>query len=234
MGLPFGRASRQASFGDLAGEMRRRLDAANHLPVPGSDRRPSTSSSHSSVHSAASSLGEGPSTAATSQAPSSFRRPSSLPAAEPNETADHYLARVQATCPRGDVPRLLASTASTLHRDALRLSLAGHDFAGDPIDIALRKLLLACALPRETQQVDRFVEAFARRYDEQNPGVLASPDDALVISFALIMLATDAFSPSTRKSTRMSRADFVRNTSPSVPHIPAVVLEVRRSSRGPH
>lgn len=45
------------------------------------------------------------------------------------------------------------------------------DFSGIPLDIALRRLLMDVALPRETQQIDRVMEAFARQYTEGNPGL---------------------------------------------------------------
>jgi Sec7-like guanine-nucleotide exchange factor len=48
-------------------------------------------------------------------------------------------------------------------------------FFGDPMDMAIRKLLMEADLPKETQQIDRVVQAFADRYHECNPGIYASP-----------------------------------------------------------
>ncbi|CAG8619231.1 15318_t:CDS:2, partial [Racocetra persica] len=39
------------------------------------------------------------------------------------------------------------------------------------------KLLMECHLPKETQQIDRVMEAFAKRYHELNPDLYASSDD---------------------------------------------------------
>lgn len=46
------------------------------------------------------------------------------------------------------------------------------DFEADALDVALRKLLLVAALPKETQQIDRVMEAFAYRYNDCHPGML--------------------------------------------------------------
>jgi Sec7-like guanine-nucleotide exchange factor len=47
-------------------------------------------------------------------------------------------------------------------------------FFGEPIDMAIRKLLMEAELPKETQQIDRFLQGFADRYYECNPGVFAT------------------------------------------------------------
>jgi Sec7-like guanine-nucleotide exchange factor len=48
------------------------------------------------------------------------------------------------------------------------------DFKNDPLDVSLRKLLMDVTLPRETQQIDRVIEAFARRYLACNPSLFIS------------------------------------------------------------
>jgi len=45
------------------------------------------------------------------------------------------------------------------------------DFTHQPLDIALRQLLMHMSLPKETQQIDRVVEAFAVRYEQCEPGL---------------------------------------------------------------
>jgi Sec7-like guanine-nucleotide exchange factor len=40
--------------------------------------------------------------------------------------------------------------------------------------MAIRKLLMEVELPKETQQIDRFLQAFADRYHECNPGIFAT------------------------------------------------------------
>lgn len=48
------------------------------------------------------------------------------------------------------------------------------DFTHNALDVALRKLLLEMSLPKETQQIDRVVEAFANRYEACEPGLFGS------------------------------------------------------------
>ena len=58
------------------------------------------------------------------------------------------------------------------------------------------------------------MEAFAQRYIEANPVVarsLENPDSIFVLAFAIIMLNTDAHSPSMRKEKRMTEEDFINN-----------------------
>ena len=69
---------------------------------------------------------------------------------------------------------------------------------------------MEAALPTETQQIDRVMEAFAVRYASSNPGLFASTDTPYVLAFSLVMLSTDQFNPSNKN--KMSKADYVRNT----------------------
>lgn len=57
---------------------------------------------------------------------------------------------------------------------ALKAFIGRFDFIGDPLDIALRKLLLEVGLPKETQQIDRVMEAFAKRYIQCNSSLYVS------------------------------------------------------------
>ena len=56
------------------------------------------------------------------------------------------------------------------------------DFKNIPLDVALRQLLLHLSLPRETQQIDRLIEAFAVQYEEGEPGLFVSKG-RFVVSF---------------------------------------------------
>ena len=66
------------------------------------------------------------------------------------------------------------SSADPFHVDALRAYIEQFEFLDDPLDVALRKLLMDVGLPRETQQIDRVMEAFAARYRSCNPKLFAS------------------------------------------------------------
>lgn len=76
--------------------------------------------------------------------------------------------------------------------------------------MSLRKFLLEAELPKETQQVDRVIQAFADRYHECNPGIFVSPDQAYIVAFSLMMLHTDAFNKNNKY--KMQKSDYIRNT----------------------
>lgn len=66
---------------------------------------------------------------------------------------------------------------------ALKTFIERFDFVGDPLDIALRKLLLEIGLPKETQQIDRVMEGFADRYIQCNPDLYVSKGMFLLMLF---------------------------------------------------
>ena len=57
---------------------------------------------------------------------------------------------------------------------ALRVYIDQFEFRDIPLDVALRKLLMEVGLPRETQQIDRVMEAFASRYMGCNSDIFTS------------------------------------------------------------
>ncbi|WIA18888.1 hypothetical protein OEZ85_003561 [Tetradesmus obliquus] len=79
--------------------------------------------------------------------------------------------------------------------------------AGQAIDQSLRRLLGGFRLPGEAQKIDRIMEKFAERYCKDNPGRFGNADAAYVLSFAIIMLNTDAHNPLAER--RLAKADFV-------------------------
>ncbi|GAA5902153.1 hypothetical protein JCM8208_002490 [Rhodotorula glutinis] len=76
--------------------------------------------------------------------------------------------------PRGEVTRVLASSSEPFHLAALQAYLRLFPFENLALDIALRAFLSSASLPSETQQIDRVMEAFARRYCECNPGLFGA------------------------------------------------------------
>lgn len=68
-------------------------------------------------------------------------------------------------------------------------------YLSQPIDGALRRLLDQFRLPGEAQKIDRIMEKFAERYCRDNPNRFRNADAAYVLSFAIIMLNTDAHNP---------------------------------------
>ncbi|BGP41544.1 hypothetical protein JCM10449v2_005535 [Rhodotorula kratochvilovae] len=89
-----------------------------------------------------------------------------LPAAEEDEGCEPL--------PKGEVTRVLASSSDPFHLAALQAYLRLFPFDHLALDIALRVFLSSASLPSETQQIDRVMEAFARRYCECNPDLFGA------------------------------------------------------------
>ncbi|GLJ15134.1 hypothetical protein SUGI_0247540 [Cryptomeria japonica] len=83
------------------------------------------------------------------------------------------------------------------------------DFVDMSIDTALRTFLETFRLPGESQKIQRVMEAFAERYYEQSPQVLADKDAAFVLSYSLIILNTDRHNVQVKR--KMTEEDFIRN-----------------------
>ncbi len=64
-----------------------------------------------------------------------------------------------------------------------------------------------CITAGEAQKIDRIMERFADRYCKDNPDVFQTSDGAYLLSFALIMLNTDAHNPMADK--KLSLEDFI-------------------------
>jgi len=88
--------------------------------------------------------------------------------------------------------------------------MRGFKFFEDPMDMAIRKLLMEAELPKETQQIDRCLQAFANRYHECNPGIYSTPDQAYFIAFSLLILHTDVFNKNNKH--KMQKAEYLKNT----------------------
>lgn len=150
---------------------------------------------------------------------------SSYPAREETDTPATYLSRLEESVPKGTIGGFLSRSDEEFYKTALRKYMRGFSFFGDPIDMAIRKLLMEVELPKETQQIDRFLQAFADRYHECNPGIFASegmillefdlteltfPDQAYFIVFSILILHTDVFNKNNKR--KMQKPDYVKNT----------------------
>lgn len=98
------------------------------------------------------------------------------------------------------------------------------NFTDQPLDEALRTFCFGFRLPGEAQKIDRIVERFAERYCENNPGIFKSTDAAYVLSFAIVMLNTDAHNP--QVTDKMSKDAFLGMTKDTdAESVPRELLE---------
>lgn len=114
----------------------------------------------------------------------------------------------------GKAAAFLADTQA-FHEATLQAFVGTFHFEGQPLLGALRMFLAAFRLPKEAQQIDRVLQAFANAAFDQcaeaRAGQLASADVAYLLSFSIIMLNTDLHNPNIRPEKRMTPPDFVRN-----------------------
>ena len=103
------------------------------------------------------------------------RDPLIVPERQEGDTPAKYLIRLEEAVSRGVVATILSQSNDDFFKNVLRSYMRGFKFFGDPLDMSTRKLLMEVELPKETQQIDRVLQAFANRYHECNPGVYASP-----------------------------------------------------------
>jgi hypothetical protein len=138
------------------------------------------------------------------------REPVVVPERHEEDTPAKYLVRLEEAVSRGVVASVLSKGSDPFSHAVLRSYMRGFSFFGDPMDMALRKLLMEADLPKETQQIDRCVQAFADRYHECNPGVYASPEQAYFIAFSLLILHTDVFNKNNKH--KMQKSEYLKLT----------------------
>ncbi|WFD33757.1 hypothetical protein MCUN1_000574 [Malassezia cuniculi] len=89
------------------------------------------------------------------------------------------------------------------------------DFTGQRLDRAMRAMCDKLLLRAETQQLDRILDAFAKRYIECNPNsVFKTHEIVHTVAFSLFLLNTDLHLADMQG--RMTRAQFVQNTLASL------------------
>ena len=137
------------------------------------------------------------------------REPPKIPKRQEGDTPAKYLIRLEEAVSRGLIATVLSQSNDEFYRNVLRSYMRGFKFFGDPLDMSTRKLLMEVELPRETQQIDRVLQAFANRYHECNPGIYASPDEAYFIAFSILILHTDVFNKNNKN--KMQKNDYTKN-----------------------
>ncbi|OAF57114.1 hypothetical protein VC83_05911 [Pseudogymnoascus destructans] len=138
------------------------------------------------------------------------REPIIIPERHQDDSPAKYLLRLEEAVSRGAVASVLSKGSDTFSQQVLRSYMRGFGFFGDPMDMALRKLLMEVELPKETQHIDRCLQSFAHRYHECNPGIYASPEQAYFIAFSLLILHTDVFNKNNKN--KMQKQAYCKNT----------------------
>jgi Sec7-like guanine-nucleotide exchange factor len=105
----------------------------------------------------------------------------------------------------------VADDSDPIHISALATYLETIPFAGLPLDMAMRYLLLHLPLPREQGAIYRLLELFARRYQMCNPSLWDSRDQILVVCYSILMLNTDAWN--TNNKIKMTKEQYIKNTT---------------------
>jgi hypothetical protein len=99
-----------------------------------------------------------------------------LPEREEGEAPGRYLERMEENAiGKSAIASYLTKTDDPFLLAVLRSYMRKFAFFGDPLDMAIRKLLMQVELPKETQQIDRVLQGFSDRYHECNPGIYINP-----------------------------------------------------------
>ncbi|KAA8634153.1 hypothetical protein SMACR_07025 [Sordaria macrospora] len=133
-----------------------------------------------------------------------------LPERREDDTPGKYLERLLEVVSRSVIAAIVSKGTDQFSQAVLRSYMRSFKFFEDPMDMAIRKLLMEAELPKETQQIDRTLQAFANRYHECNPGIYATADQAYFIAFSLLILHTDVFNKNNKH--KMQKADYLKNT----------------------
>ncbi|CAL1538874.1 unnamed protein product [Lymnaea stagnalis] len=83
------------------------------------------------------------------------------------------------------------------------------DFNEDTLDLALRKFLTQFSLYGETQERERVLAHFSRRFMECNPGSFNSEDACHTLTCAIMLLNSDLHAPNVGR--RMTCQEFIEN-----------------------
>eukprot|EP00826_Nyctotherus_ovalis_P006398 TRINITY_DN11508_c0_g3_i2.p1 TRINITY_DN11508_c0_g3~~TRINITY_DN11508_c0_g3_i2.p1 ORF type:complete len:310 (-),score=125.80 TRINITY_DN11508_c0_g3_i2:46-975(-) len=74
----------------------------------------------------------------------------------------------------------------------------------------MRLYLSLFRLPKESQQIDRVIEAFSNSYYDQNAGMFRERDHAYVLAYSLIFLNTMNHNPKVPAARRITEEQFIK------------------------
>ncbi|KAI7904895.1 uncharacterized protein BX663DRAFT_431125 [Cokeromyces recurvatus] len=91
------------------------------------------------------------------------------------------------------------------------------DFSNQRLDNAFRILCSKLYMKAESQQLDRIIQAFSKRYFECNKNtLLLSLDIVYAVAYSLLLLNTDLHVVGGGRATKMSKSSFVKNTMETI------------------
>jgi len=144
-----------------------------------------------------------------------------------SEGISHLIERGYITDTPGDIASFLWKYKESLNKNQLGDLLGGKNdsdiqiissfiknfnFISLSIDQAIRIYIQEFMLPGEAQKISRIMDVFALEYVNQNPNsYIPDQDCAFVLSFAIIMLNTDAHNPAIAKENKMKKEEFLKN-----------------------
>ena len=102
-----------------------------------------------------------------------------------------------------------------LNQATLREFTRTFDMHGQTLLESLRMFLESFRLPKEAQQIDRVLQAFAEVAFEESSekGLFATADAAYIFSFSIIMLNTDLHNPNIRPEKKMTLEAYIKNNT---------------------
>jgi hypothetical protein len=119
-------------------------------------------------------------------------------------------------------------SSSQARSRVLYLYMNNFDFTNQRLDVSFRYLCVKLYFKAESQQLDRIVEAFAKRYYVCNPTTLLHCFDVVyAVAYALLLLNTDLHLVSDW-SHRMTKSSFVKNTMETIQSLVFPYLQRKR------
>jgi golgi-specific brefeldin A-resistance guanine nucleotide exchange factor 1 len=102
--------------------------------------------------------------------------------------------------------------SKSANEEVLKEFMKQFTFSGLRVDEALRQLLYSFRLPGESQLIERIVTEFCSQYwNSGNHDGISNTDSMFVLTYAIIMLNTDAHNPNLKSAKRMTLEDFSKN-----------------------
>lgn len=118
-------------------------------------------------------------------------------------------------CPKEEIAQWLGSKPES-RSNILRLYMNNFNFKGLRLDDAFRALCSKLYIKGESQQLDRIIEAFAKRFCECNPNSLLHCVDVVhAVAYSLLLLNTDLHIVSDW-GNKMTKTGFIKNTMETV------------------